>query len=292
MPDLERSARARTLAVRRVLLGLLVANLGVVGAKIVIGLRTGSLGVLGDAVHSSVDSMNNVLALAVISIAAREPDEDHPYGHEKFETLGALAIVVFLSITGFEIVKGAIARLASGGTTLEVSPLELALLAATLPVNTFVAVYETRRGRALRSEILLADAAHTRADVFITIGVLVGVLAARAGWVLVDPIVALVVSGVIAVLAYGIVARSVPVLVDRLATPADGIRRVAESVQGVTRAYNIRSRGVQERLFTELTIAVPGASTVDSAHRLADIVEQRLRGELGFHDVVVHVEPC
>lgn len=289
-PHLARSDR--TAQVRRVLIGLLIANLGVVGAKFVIGLRTGSLGVLGDAVHSSVDAFNNILALAVIRVAAREPDEDHPYGHEKFETLGALAIVVFLSITGFELVQRAIERLASGGVTIAITPVEFGLLLTTLVVNAFVTVYETRRGRELKSDILLADAAHTRADVFITIGVLVGVVASRYGWVYVDPIMGLVVAIVIVVLAYKIVARSVPVLVDQLVTEPQQIQRTAEDVNGVVRAYDIRSRGVRERLFVELTIAVDGGATVEAAHDLADDVERRLRDNLGFHEVIVHVEPC
>jgi divalent metal cation (Fe/Co/Zn/Cd) transporter len=79
--------------------------------------------------------MNNILALAVIWVASREPDEDHPYGHEKFETLGALAIVVFLSITGFELVKGAISRLATGAAPLDISPMEFSVLAGTLVVQ-------------------------------------------------------------------------------------------------------------------------------------------------------------
>jgi cation diffusion facilitator family transporter len=135
MPLASADARNRNAQVQRVLLGLLVANLGVVGAKFVIGLRTDSLGILGDAVHSSVDAMNNILALAVIWVASREPDEDHPYGHEKFETLGALAIVVFLSITGFELVKGAISRLTTGASPLDISPVEFSVLAGTLVVQ-------------------------------------------------------------------------------------------------------------------------------------------------------------
>src|SRR2546422_7466610 len=75
--------------VRRVVLGLLVANLAVVGAKLAVGLSSGSLAVLGGAVDSCVDALNNVLALIVVRVAAKEPDEDHPYGHGKFETLGA-----------------------------------------------------------------------------------------------------------------------------------------------------------------------------------------------------------
>lgn len=292
MPLASADARSRNAQVQRVLLGLLVANLGVVGAKFIIGLRTSSLGVLGDAVHSSVDAMNNVLALAVIWVASREPDEDHPYGHEKFETLGALAIVVFLSITGFELVKGAVSRLANGAAPLHISPVEFTVLAGTLVVNTLVTVYETRRGRELSSDILLADSAHTRADVFITIGVLIGVLAVRAGYWWVDSIVALLVAGVIVVLAYGIVARSVPVLVDQHVAPATEIQAAAEGVKGVISAYDIRSRGASDRRFAELTISVRRDATVEDAHRVADAVEGRLREELAINQVVVHIEPC
>src|SRR5436853_7721196 len=89
--------------VRRVFVGLLVANLAVVGVKLWVGFASGSLAILGGAVDSCVDALNNVLALIVIRVAAKEPDEDHPYGHGKFETLGALAIVGFLSISCFEL---------------------------------------------------------------------------------------------------------------------------------------------------------------------------------------------
>jgi len=292
MPQPTVAVPARNVQVKRVLLGLLVANLAVVGAKFVIGLRSGSLGVLGDAVHSSVDAMNNVVALVVIWIAAREPDEDHPYGHEKFETLGALAIVGFLSITGFELVKTSIGRLTSGGAPITITPAEIAILAGTLVVNVAVTTYETRRGRQLNSPILLADAAHTRADVFITTGILVGVVAARYGYPIVDPVMGLAVTGAIVYLAYRIVAGSVPALVDRFVVPPDRIAEAAETVPGVVRAYDIRSRGVQDRLFAELTIAVDGHSTVEDAHVLADAVEGQIRERLGFNEVIVHVEPC
>jgi cation diffusion facilitator family transporter len=282
----------RETQVRRVLLGLLFANLAVVAAKFGVGLASASLAVLGDAVHSSVDAMNNVLGLTVIGIAARAPDEDHPYGHTKFETLGALAIVVFLSISGFELVKGAVTRLAGGGTPLDITNPQIAVLSATLAVNVVVAWYETRRGRQLGSELLLADAAHTRADVFVTLGVLAGVMLTRGGWALADPIVALVVAVAVAVMAWGIVRRAVPVLVDEHAVPAPAIRGVAEGVSGVASAYAIRSRGSGAHTFAEVTIAVDRGATVESAHRIADAVEHRLRTELELDEIVVHVEPC
>src|SRR5437899_12354881 len=100
--------------VRRVFIGLLFANLAVVGVKLWVGFASGSLAILGGAVDSCVDALNNVLALIVIRVAAKEPDEDHPYGHGKFEPLGALAIVGLLSITCFELGPGGFNHLVSG----------------------------------------------------------------------------------------------------------------------------------------------------------------------------------
>lgn len=292
MPLSRPLARDRTALVRRVLLGLLFANLAVVGAKLVIGLRSGSLAVLGDALHSSVDSLNNVLALIVIRVAAQAPDEEHPYGHGKFETLGALAVVGFLSITCFELVRGAVKRLAGGEHVLEMTDLGLTVLVATLGVNVLVAWYENRRGHELSSELLIADAAHTRTDVFITIGVLIGVLFARQGLWWIDPVVAIVVALLIVRVAYQIFSRTVPVLVDERAIPTGTIQETAEAVRGVKSAYGIRSRGAAQVRYAEVTIAVDRAANVAAAHAIADEVEQRLKQDLQLHEVTVHVEPC
>jgi cation diffusion facilitator family transporter len=289
------TALDRSRAVRRVLAGLLVANVAVVLAKAAIGLRAGSLAVIGDAVHSSVDAVYNVLGLFVVRVASRAPDEDHPYGHGKFETLGALAIVVFLSITGFELVRSALGRLISGGHAVQMSDVALALLLATLATNIGVAWYEKRRGQQLSSELLIADAAHTRADVFITIGVLIGVLFARQGYTWVDPAVAIVVALLIVRVAYQILARVVPVLVDERAIPAPTIRQSAQAVAGVKSAYGIRSRGGGGNAgvrYAEVTIAVDPAANVAAAHAIADAVEAKLKEDLELEAVTVHVEPC
>src|SRR6266566_2911974 len=238
--------------VRRVFIGLLVANLAVVGVKLAVGLSSGSLAVLGGAVDSCVDALNNVLALIVVRVAAKEPDEDHPYGHGKFETLGALAIVGFLLITW----------------------------------------YEHRRGTELGSELLVADAAHTRADVFITVGVLVSILLTRQGWWWIDSALAIVVALVIVFVAYRILERTVPVLVDQRAIPTRDIQETAQAVPGVKGAYGIRSRGPSDLRYAEVTIAVDRHADVESAHAIADQVEERLKRDLQLHEVTVHVEPC
>ena len=289
----------RTAAVRRVLMTLLVANVAVVGAKLGIGLVSRSLAVLGDALHSSVDALNNVLALVIVGLASKAPDEDHPYGHGKFETLGALAIVGFMSITCFELIRDAFGRLATSRPAPVLSDEQLAVLVATLAVNVVVAWYENRRGQELESDLLLADAAHTRADVFITIGVVVGMLLARRGIWWADPALALLIAGVIVRIAYRIFQRAVPVLVDERALPDTAIRTLAEGVNGVMSAYGIRSRGGgsgggggSHLRYAEVTIAVDKNANVAAAHAIADQVEDRLKRELRINEVTVHVEPC
>jgi cation diffusion facilitator family transporter len=284
----------KTSGVRRVLLGLLIANVAVVVAKTAVGIISGSLAILGDALHSSVDALYNVLGLIVVRVAARAPDEDHPYGHRKFETLGALAIVIFLSITCFELARSAVLKLWSGGHVIELSDLGLGVLLGTLATNVLVAWYENRRGHELRSELLIADAAHTRTDVFITIGVLLGALFARQGYMWVDPVVALIVTVLCARVAYSIFLRTVPVLVDERAIPARTIRQTAEAVDGVRSVYDIRSRGAKTGSvrYAEVTIAVDPNANVAAAHKIADAVEERLKHDLELEEVTVHVEPC
>lgn len=284
--------REKSSGVRRVLGGILLANLVVVAIKFAVGLNTNSLAVFGDALQSSVDSANNLFAIFVVRVAAKAPDEEHPYGHAKFETLGALLIALLLALSIFELVRGAIARLITGTPVVNVSTTALALLVFTLALNIAVVWFETRAGRRLRSDLLLADALHTRTDVFITLGVLGGLALARYGLAWADPAFALIVAVLVGRAGYQILRRSIPTLVDERAFDQATIQREAEEVEGVVSAYAIRSRHAGDRRFAELTIAVDGQKNVTSAHRIADQVEDRLRDNLQLDQVTVHVEPC
>jgi cation diffusion facilitator family transporter len=286
------AGRDRTASIQRVFLGLLGANLSVVGVKLAIGVAAGSLSILGDAVHSSVDAFHNVVFTVLMRYAGAEPDDEHPYGHGKFEVLGALGIVVFLLVASVELVKSAIGRLLGGAPPPDVSTLGLWLLVGTLGVNGWVAWYEARKGHELTSDLLLADAAHTRVDVLITIGVILGVFASRARVPLADPVIALAIVVMIVRVAWQILKRGVPVLVDRAAHEPGLVRRSAEGVDGVRSAYDIRSRVAAGVAFAELTIGVSRDLPVEAAHAIADAVELRLKEELRLNRVVVHVEPC
>ncbi len=291
MPSVADS-RVKSTGVRRVLGGILAANIVVVIVKFAVGLDTNSLAVFGDALQSSVDAVNNLFALFVVRVASKAPDEDHPYGHAKFETLGALLIALLLALSIFELVRGAIARLVVGPPLLNVSSTALALLVFTLAVNVGVVWFETRAARRLNSDLLLADALHTRTDVFITLGVLTGLALSRAGMAWADPVLALMVAVLVGRAGYQILRRSIPSLVDERAFDQDTIRREAEGVNGVVSAYAIRSRRAGDHQFAELTISVDGGADVASAHRIADQVEDRLRDTLQLDEVTVHVEPC
>ena len=164
-------------------------------------------------------------------------------------------------------------------------------MGASLLIGIAASAYERRRGRELNSELLLADAAHLRADVYVTLAVLVGLLLTRVGWRTGDAWTALVVVVLIIRTGIEILRETVPVLVDEAAVEPADIRRMAEAMDGVQAAYDVRSRGRQGARFAELTIAVRSGLDIDQAHEIADLVEDEVRRRLGARRVVVHVEP-
>jgi cation diffusion facilitator family transporter len=283
---------ARNQQVRRILLLTFMANLAVVIAKGAAGLLAQSLSVLADAAHSSVDAWNNVMALFLARLAAKAPDAEHPYGHAKFETLGALAIVAFLSVSVYELCSSAIVRLAGGGATPRATTFAVGVMLVSAVINFFVARYEGRAGERLHSEILMADAAHTRSDVYASLAVVLGLGLVRLGYPRADALFTLLVAVVIARAGWRILRSTVPILVDERAVSEEAICQIALDVAGVLNCFHVRSRGRAGEIFAELTITVNGALNVEEAHRIADDVEQRIAGSVGAREVVVHVEPA
>lgn len=280
------------MTVRRILVLVLGANLVVVGLKLFVGLRVGSLSVLGDAAHSGFDALNNVIGLFAVRAAARPPDVEHPYGHGKFETLGALAVVSFLSITAFELVTGAVGRLLANAPPPQPDALTFWLLGLTMVFNALVASIEIMWARRLDSQILAADARHTASDVLVTLAVIGGLALVAFGWGEADAWLAILVAGLIAYSGFAILRGTIPVLVDSVAVDADRIEHFVSGLEGVRGVRDIRSRGRRDaHAFAELTIVIDGGLTVAEGHRIADLVEEELKESGGFADVVVHVEP-
>jgi len=264
----------------------------VTALKLGVGIRTGVLTVVGAGLESGLDLLNNLIALTLVGIAGREPDEEHPYGHAKFESLGTLAVVGFLSISCFELLREGLMSLIRGSDARVTTPIDLALVLATIALNAFVVWYESKKGRELGSAILVADAAHTRSDIFVTLLALVSLWLSRTGVNRVDGALAIVVALIIAWTGYQILLMSIPVLVDQRAVDAAQIRDAALGVPGVLDARDIRSRTTATDAFAEVTIAIAGRASVADAHALADAVEDAVSRRLGGARVTVHVEPA
>ena len=286
------SVSLRSVEVRKVLRGVLWINLGVLALKVAALVSSHALSVAAETVHSALDATNNLFVLWIARLASRGPDEDHPYGHHKFETLGALVLVGFLSTTVFELLQRSVTRMMDGNPTeVRATPLAIWVMAISMVVGIAVSRWEAGRGRELGSDILLADAAHTNSDVLTSAAVLGGLVAIRAGYPQSDPWITIVVAALIARTGWRILRDTVPVLVDERAMDPTRIQRVAESVEDVSAAYRIRSRGRAGEMFAELTIAVAENLDVRRAHEIADEVEGIIEDELGAREVLVHVEP-
>ena len=280
--------------VQRVLILTLVLNIIVVIGKFIAGFLSGSLSVISDAVHSSVDSLNNIVGLVVMKYATAEPDEEHPYGHAKFETLAAFAIAGFLFVTCYQIAVSAISRIINPSTTPpEITALTIGVMVTTIVVNIFVTVYEHREGKRLKSEFLIADAGHTRSDVLVSCSVLAGIALVKFGYVWVDPFIALGVAFVIAWNGYKIFKATVPVLVDAAPVPSVRIAEIVSNTPGVHSAHDIRSRTLGNGMFVEMHLHVESEIEGDHirTHELTEEVERRLEEEFGHVVATIHVEP-
>ena len=201
--------------VTRVLWRVLWLNLGVALANIVLGYVSGSVAILSDGFHSLTDSASNVVALVGVSVARRPPDANHPYGHRKYETIASVGILIFLVGVLVEVLRAAINGFLHRGTP-RVFPEGVALMIVTLVINLLVVSYETRQGRRLKSEILLADAKHTRSDVLTSGAVLGALLGVWYGIPMLDPLAALLVAGFIGHACWDIAQHASRILGDEI----------------------------------------------------------------------------
>lgn len=284
---------ARAAGVRHALLVVLALNALSAAFKIAVGARTGALTVLGAALESVLDMLSNVVAILAVSVASRAPDEGHPYGHDKFETLGTLGIVGFLSISCFELLRQSFGQLGGRHVPPSSSGIDAALLVTSLAVNAFVVFWERRRGRALGSTLLLADAAHTASDILVTMLAIASLALSYVGFVEADALLSILVALIIAWSGYQILRDSIPILVDASAVEAARLAEIVRTIPGVVGVRSARSRRTASgHLFAEVTILVDGATSVSAAHDFTDDVERAIERELGTAEAIVHVEPA
>jgi cation diffusion facilitator family transporter len=284
---LERNRKIRT-----VLAAILAANWAVALAKVVVGLSSGAAAVTADGLHSFIDGGSNVLGLVAMSVASRPADEDHPYGHGKFEALASLGIGAMIGITMLELGRMALDSLLHDRHP-EVTPLMIGMMVTTLLINLAVTTLERRQGEKLKSPLLLADARHTLSDVAVSLAVLASLGLVWLGYPKADGLVTLVVLVVVARVGWGIVKQAVGILSDTARLDPLEVEALIRGVPGVLSCRDVRSRGMEGTVYVDLKIQVDPQLTTARAHELADAVEQRIQAEHPeVVDVVVHVEPA
>lgn len=277
------------------------AWLSIAAAITTIVLKTGayfltsSVGLLSDAIESLVNLAGAIMALVMLTIAARPADEIHVYGHSKAEYFASVTEGILILGAAIGIISAAINRLLQPGE-IEQLGLGLGVSVTASVINLIVARVLLREGKARRSITLEADAHHLMTDVWTSAGVIAGVgIAGFTGWGILDPLVAIVVALNIIWTGIRLVSRSVAGLMDAaLPTQERGlIENVLEKYrqQGVS-FHALRTRQAAARRFVSVHMLVPGDWTVHDAHHVAEDFESDIREALGsVVTVFTHIEP-
>ncbi|WP_135605262.1 cation diffusion facilitator family transporter [Methanococcoides sp. NM1] len=281
----------RSKKIQQILVIILVLNLIVAFAKIIYGTITNTLSMKSDGYHSLFDGISNIVGIVAIFVAAKPPDRTHPYGHQKFETLASIVIAVLIIFVGFEIIHNSITRFTSD-IQPTVTGLSFIVMIGTMAVNLMVTEYERRKGEKLNSEILLADSIHTRSDIFVSLSVLVALVAIEAGYPIVDPLISLIIAAVIVRAGIKIIMASSNTLCDAAQLEEDVICSLAYEIDGVRDCHKIRTRGCKGNIHIDLHIMVEPDMTVSEAHAISHRVMDHLEEKLeGVAEVLVHIDP-
>ena len=282
----------RYAAVARVLLRVLLLNLAVAVAKIAFGYASGAISILSDGFHSLTDAASNVAGLVGVRAARQPPDEDHPYGHRKYETVAAAAVTVFLLLLVVEVLRNAFNHLTGRTELHEITTASFVVMLVTVAVNLAVVSYESRAAERLGSEVLLADAMQTRGDVWSSMTVIAALLGARLGLPILDPLAALVVAGFIGYAGYQVARATTGILSDRIVISDADLEKVVMGVPGVIGCEKIRTRGSSDHVFLDLHVWLPPDMSLHDAHALSHVVKDRLMARYPqIADAVIHIEP-
>jgi len=279
-------------AVSRVLWRVLGLNLVVALAKIAVGYASGTVSILSDGFHSLADAGSNVVGLVGVHAAEQPADEDHPYGHRKYETVAAAAIAVFLLVVVLEVLRNAYNHLTGRSEPPDISATEFVVMAVTVAINLLVIRYESGEAGRLGSELLMADATQTRGDLWTSLTVIVALAGVRAGLPILDALAALVVAGFIGHAGFQIVRTTTRILSDRIVISSNDIEQVVLDVPGVLGCHQIRTRGSSDHVFLDMHVWFAAEMPLVEAHHLSHVVKDRLIGRFPqIADAIIHIEP-
>jgi len=266
-----------------------------IAIKVVASILTGSIAIRADATHSAIDLVGLVIGYIGIRISGKPPDERHPFGHGKAESIASAIIagLMFVAVGIFS--YQAVNRLITG-TVLELVTVGIYITAAAIAINATIAWQALRVARTTDSIALEASARDMLADVWSSCAVLVGLILVRqTGISIIDPIVALVVAGLIARTAYLIMRKSFGGLMDTTLPKAEeeAIRSyLMEQSSQIVSFHALRTRKAGNQRFIDLHLVMPKNVTLEEAHLTCDHLEQDIKDRLKRTNITIHVEPC
>ncbi len=271
----------------------IIGNILLAVLKIFAGIVGRSSAVLADGFHTLSDILTTGVAILGLKVSTKEADEDHPYGHEKYEPVFGKIISLFLVITGLFIGYESLKILISGDIQ---TPSNLALAAAfiSIIVKEIMFRYTLRTAKKIKSFSLEADAWHHRSDALSSIGTFIGVLGARMGLSILDPIAGIIVSILIIKVGVDLYLDSISGLVDEAADPkiVEEIESLTKSVPGVMTITDLKTRIFGSKIYVDIDITVDGKITVEEGHDIAQIVHDLVEDEIEeVKHCMVHVEP-
>ena len=280
----------------RTVLFSISSNAVLLTVKLVAGVLTGSVSVLSEAVHSATDLVASVIALVAVRRSNSPPDEDHNYGHGRFENLAGVFEGLVLFVVGGYIVYGAVDNILNGAE-LELLGLGIVVMALSAVVNLFVSEWLLRVARETDSRALEAEGYNLRTDVWGAAGVAVGLIGALVtGWTVLDPIIAALIGLAILWTAFRLVSRSTRVLLDESLPPdeLDMVERVIEdcvrSEAAIRGFHKLRARKSGSQRHIDFHLQLKAQTTLGEAHKISDDLEERIRRGLPNSDVLIHLE--
>lgn len=275
-----------TKKIARALLIIFALNLTVTVVRFVLATTTDSASITADAWHALSDSAANIVALFGLWKAAKPPDKEHPWGHQKFETLALLGIGALIALAGLQVLEQVVHRLSGGSSSPKFSDTAFWWLLATVGINAVVARAERILGKRWNSALLAADAKHTATDLLAAIAVLVGFGAIRFGITFLDPCAGLFIVGLILWLAWPLVRDNSRVLVDAAVYDEKEICATAEGIAGVVGCHDVKSR----KGFIQIHVELDPSITLEQAHAVCHEIEVVLAEKFNAA-VTIQIEP-
>ena len=277
-----------------------IVNFLLLTFKFVAGILGHSSALVADAVHSLSDFATDIIVIVFVKISGKPEDDDHRYGHGKYETLATALIGVALFAVGIGLLVSGATKVADviKGVVLP-APSIIALVAAGVSIvsKEILYRYTVRVGKNLNSQAVVANAWHHRSDAFSSTGTLIGIGGAiflGEKWRILDPLAAIVVSSFIIKVAVDLVKPAIDELLER-SLPVDTEKRILDIIAAfpeVSSPHHLRTRRIGNHIAIEVHLRMDGQTTLENAHTVASNVEKRLRAEFGLDTHIgIHMEP-